>query len=158
MEAKYWEETRSRRYARTDQNQRPSIGDLFGRLSDEFSRLIRLEIQLAKTELSEKAAVVGQNAGMIVGGVILALVGLTVLAIAIGYLLGTFMPLWLGFLLTAVLFAGIGGALAASGISTLKETSMQLDRTARTIEEDKLWMRQEAEEVKEDPAHLGQPH
>ena len=140
-------------YATNDQG--PGAGYLFSRFSDQFSRLIRLEVQLAKTEVSEKASVVGKNAGMIAAGAIVGLVGATVLAMAIGFLLGTFMPVWLGFLLTAVIFMTIGAALASSGIKTIKGTSMQLERTAQTIEEDKQWMRHEAEEVKRDPAHLG---
>jgi len=153
MEAKHWQETRRRKF--TNDGQGPGVGALFGRFSDEFARLLLLEVQLAKTEVSEKVSVVGQNAGKIAGGAVAALVGLTVLAMAIGYLLGTFMPVWLGFLITAVIFIAVGGALASAGIKTLKNTPMQLERTAQTLEEDTQWVRQEAEEVKRDPAHLG---
>lgn len=154
MEAKHWEEMRQAQVA--GETRSSGLGELFGRLSDEVSRLIRLEIQLARTELSEKAAVLGKNAGSVAGGAMVALVGLTILGIAIGFLLGTVMPVWLGFLLTAVVFIGLGGAVAANGIKTIRNTPMQLERTSRTIEEDKQWMKHEAEDVKRDPAHLGQ--
>lgn len=152
METRYWEERQARRM---NDEQGPSLGDLLGRLTNEFSRLIRLEIQLAKTEVSEKASSIGQGAGVVAGGAVLALVGLTILAMAVGYLLATFMPLWLGFLLTAALFLGVGGALAVSGMKKIQKTPMQLRRTEETIDENKQWMRKEAGEVKRDPTHLG---
>lgn len=152
MEAAHWREMQERR-APSDKG--PSLGDLLGRFTNEFSRLIRLEIQLAKTEATEKATAIGKGAGVLAAGAIVALVGLSILAMAIGFLIGLAMPLWAAFLITAILFLGIGGALAAAGMSQIKKTPTQLRRTMETIDEDKQWIRKEAKDVKRDPAHLG---
>ena len=45
-----------------------SITDLLKDLRDESSRLVRQEVALAKTELSEKAAKLGRNAGYMGAG------------------------------------------------------------------------------------------
>lgn len=152
MEARHWEDLRARA-GRYDQD--PGLGDLLGRFTNEFSRLIRLEIQLAKAEATEKATAIGKGAGVVAAGAILALVGLSILAMAIGFLLGTVMPVWAGFLITSILFLGIGGALAAAGMSRIKKVPTELRRTKETIDEDKQWMRKEIQDVKRDPAHLG---
>jgi uncharacterized membrane protein YqjE len=152
MEARHWDERHARR-ARYDEN--PGVGDLLARFGNQFSRLIRLEIQLAKTEATEKATAVGKGAGVLAAGAIVALVGLTILAMAIGFLIATAMPLWAAFLITAILFLAIGGALAATGMTRIKKTPMQLRRTMETIDEDKQWVRKELQDVKRDPAHLG---
>ncbi len=152
METRHWQDLQAR-HAASDSE--PSLGDLLGRFSNQFSRLIRLEIQLAKTEATEQATAIGKGAGVIAAGAVLALVGLSILAMAIGFLIGTVMPLWAAFLITAVLFLGIGGALAAAGMSKIKQTPMELRRTKETIDEDKQWIRKETQDVKRDPAHLG---
>lgn len=152
MEARHWDEMHARR---DRYDEKPGVGDLLARFGNQFSRLIRLEIQLAKTEATEKATAVGKGAGVLAAGAIVAVVGLTILAMAIGFMIATAMPLWAAFLITAILFLGIGGALAATGMTRIKKTPMQLRRTMETIDEDKQWVRKEMQDVKRDPAHLG---
>jgi uncharacterized membrane protein YqjE len=152
MEAKHWNDTQER-WTRHDSD--PSLGDLLGRFANEFSRLIRLEIQLAKKEATEKVTTIGQFAGIVAAGAILAMVGLTILAMAIGFALGTTMPMWLAFLITAIAFLGLGGVLATTGVTKIKKTPMELPRTKETIDEDKQWVRKEMQDVKRDPEHLG---
>ena len=49
-----------------------TLGEMFADLSRETRTLVQQEIQLAKTELSEKAASVGKNSGLIAAGGLLA--------------------------------------------------------------------------------------
>jgi hypothetical protein len=83
------------------------------------------------------------------------MVGLTILPMAIGFALGTTMPMWLALLITAIAFLGLGGVLAATGITKIKKTPMELPRTKETIDEDKQWVRKEMQDVKRDPEHPG---
>lgn len=84
-----------------------------------------------------------------------AYAGFLAVVIAIALLLGSFMPDWLGFLITGALVLGVAMALLSAGRKAMKEADFKLDRTSRTLQEDALWMRQEVAEVKRDPAHLG---
>ena len=92
---------------------------------------------------------------VIVGAGALAYAGLLALVASLGFLFGSFMPNWLGFLLAAMLVFIGAAVLLSAGRKALKEADFKLDRTSRTLEEDALWMRQEVDEVKRDPAHLG---
>ncbi len=58
-----------------------SLGDLFSELATETSTLVRQEVALAQTELTQKATVVGKDVGfLVVGGA----VGYTALFVIFG--------------------------------------------------------------------------
>jgi hypothetical protein len=65
-----------------------SLLDLVADLRDETKELIRQEIQLAKTEVAEKAAKFGRNAAWLAVGGFLAYAGLIVFLIGLGFLIG----------------------------------------------------------------------
>ena len=132
-----------------------SLGTLMRELASQTQSLVHLEVQLAKTEITEKAAVLGKNAGLVAGGGLVAYAGLIVLIMALGFLLGSFMPDWLGFFIAGLVVAMIGAGVLMSGVKRLKEVNLGLEKTAETIQEDKEWIREEAADVKKDPAHLG---
>src|SRR5660398_79662 len=58
---------------------RPSIGELVASLSEKLSTLIRAEIQLAKTEMAEKAKNAGIGIGLFAAAGTLAFFGTAVL-------------------------------------------------------------------------------
>ena len=55
--------------------QEKSLGQLFSELAGETRTLVRQEIAHAKTEVTEKAAFVGRNAGLAAAGGMVLLVG-----------------------------------------------------------------------------------
>lgn len=132
-----------------------SLGDLFKELAGETRTLVRQEIQLAKNEAQIKAKKAGKNVAFLAAGGFVAYAGFIVLVMALGLLLGTFMPDWLGFLIAGAVVVIAGVVLLKKGQEGLKDTDFTLDRTAETLQEDKLWMKQEMQEVKDDPMHLG---
>lgn len=132
-----------------------SLGDLFKEFVDETRTLVRQEIQLAKTEASEKASKAGKHIGLIAAGGAVAYAGVLALVMAIGFLLGMVMPDWLGFVIAGVVVIIVGYVLLQKGLSGFKNTDFSLERTAETLQEDKLWIKQEAQDVKNDPKHLG---
>jgi hypothetical protein len=126
-----------------------SLGELLRELSYETNQLFRKEVELAKTEMSEKAARVGGNVGRVaMGGGIAFAGGLALLYAVISgltALFAQFMPLgvavWLAPLLVggALLFFGysrIKGALDALKTETLAPT-----RTTQTLQENKEWLK-----------------
>src|SRR3546814_11945121 len=47
-----------------------SISDLLGRVTDDFSQLVRTHVDLAKVEIKDEVARAGKGAGMLTGGAI----------------------------------------------------------------------------------------
>ena len=132
-----------------------SVGDLFKELARETQMLLRQEFQLAKTEATEKASKASKGVGFVAAGGFVAYAGFLALVAALGFLLGSFMANWLGFLAAGLLVLIAGYALFQKGLSSLKSTDFSFDHTAESLQEDKLWMKQEAQEIKRDPTHLG---
>lgn len=132
-----------------------SVGQLVKELAHETQTLIRQEFQLAKAEATEKASQAGRGLGFALAGGFVAYAGFLAVVAALGFLLGSFMPNWIGFLVAGLVVLLTGYALAKKGLNSLRSTNFSFDRTAETLQEDTLWMKQEGQEVKRDPKHLG---
>ena len=118
-----------------------AIGELLGDLYRDAERMIRLEIEFAKTEMTQKASRVGKNAGFLVAGGIVAYTGVLAIVAGIIALLGLVIPIWLSALIIGVLIVGAGAFLAWKGLQTLREESVTPQRTIDTLKEDQEWMR-----------------
>ncbi len=116
-----------------------SLGELFAELSQESSLLVRQEIELAKTEISQKATAASRDIARIALGGAIAYVGVIVLAFAVVFLLAEFLSAWLAALIVGIVVAAVGYFLAQSGLSKLKRTSLTPERTIETLKEDKEW-------------------
>jgi hypothetical protein len=57
-------------------NDERTLGEMFAELSRETRTLVQQELQLAKTELTEKASKMGKGVGLLVGGGLIAYGGL----------------------------------------------------------------------------------
>ena len=128
-----------------------SIFGLLRELRDEFSTLLRQEVALAKTEVSEKADMAKRNAIYIAVGGVIALSGFLCLLAAASIGLAVALreagvspdiASWLGPLLVGVVVAIVGYVLLQKGISTLKRESLTPERTVQSIKEDTAWARQ----------------
>jgi hypothetical protein len=100
----------------------PSLGELVALASRDVSLLVRQEIELAKAEMGRQVASAALGAGLIGAAVGLALGALIAVTIFFGELFA-----WAGlarfwsFLLTAVLFLLLAGALALAGALRLRK-------------------------------------
>lgn len=122
-----------------------SLGELFGDLARETSALVRQEVELAKTEMTQKATRVGKDIGFLVAGGAVAYAGFLALIAAIAIGLGQLgLPWWLATLLVALVVGGIGGFLVMRGISALKQENLAPERTMQTIKEDVEWAKTRA--------------
>ena len=104
-----------------EQSTKKSLGSLLGSLPELISRLVRGEIQLAKTELVTKLKEAGVGAGLLVGA---ALFGFFLLAVLItaGVLgLATVVAPWLAALIVAAVLLVVTGVLALLGVKALKK-------------------------------------
>src|SRR3546814_3523115 len=62
-----------------------SISDLLGRVTDDFSQLVRTHVDLAKVEIKDEVARAGKGAGMLTGGAIAALFAAMMLSLALAW-------------------------------------------------------------------------
>jgi len=120
-----------------------SIGELFAELARETSTLVRQEVQLAKTELTQKATSVGKDAAMIGAGGFVAYAGFLALIAALVIGIGNFIPMWLSALIVGLLVVGIGYALIQSGLSALKRVDPTPRETIESLKEDKEWAKEQ---------------
>lgn len=120
-----------------------SLGELFAALSKETGLLVRQEVDLAKTEMSQKASQVGKDVGyMAVGGVIIYAGFLAIMA-AIILVLAIFIPSWLSALIVGVVIAGIGYFVLQRGIDKLKQSSLAPKQTIESLKEDAEWAKRQ---------------
>jgi len=128
------------RSAQTDDR---SLGELFSDLARETETLVKQEIQLAKTEMSQKAASVGIDIGYMAGGALIAYAGFLVVLAFVVLWLGQVIPMWASALIVGVVVLAIGGGLAYSGLNKLKNTNMAPQKTIETLQEDAQWAKEQ---------------
>lgn len=126
-----------------------SFAQLLKELRDESTMLIRQEVALAKTEMSEKAATYGRNAGYLGAGGALAHAGLIVLLFGLAALLywgfvaaglGHMISGWLAPLIVGGVVALIGYAMAQKAINTFKHESPVPEKTINSLKENQQWL------------------
>jgi uncharacterized integral membrane protein len=127
-----------------------TIGQLLKELTHESSTLLKQEVDLAKTEMSEKASRVGANLGEVAVGGSVAFLGAIALLLAVVYgltsLLSKFMSLgvaaWLAPLIVGVVLAAVGYSLVKKALATLKQEGIAPQRTTQSLQENKEWLKQ----------------
>lgn len=120
-----------------------SLGDLFSRLSEQASALIRQEIQLAQTEMTRKATKAGRDAAVIALGGLIALGAFFSVIAALILVLAQVMEAWLAALIVAIVLAIVAALLIQYGISKLKQIDPAPRRTIETMRENKEWLTQQ---------------
>jgi len=122
-------------------NEEQSLGELFASLARDTSTLVRQEVELAKTEMTQKATTAAKQGAYIGIGGAIAYVGLIVLAFAVVYLLAEVLPLWAAALIVALIFVGVGYVLIQKGRTTLRNTNFAPQQTIETLKEDAAWVK-----------------
>lgn len=116
-----------------------SLGELFSELAQYTSTLVRKEVQLAKTEMSQKASRVGKDVGFLAVGGAVAYAGLLAVLAGVIVLLGQVIPMWLSALLVGLVVAGVGYFLVRRGLDALKRENLAPRQTIETLKEDQQW-------------------
>lgn len=116
-----------------------SLGDIVGEIAEDLSRLVRQEIELAKTEAKQEVTKLGKGAGMLGGAGIAAHLLLLFGSVALMLVLGRVMPLDLAALIVAVVWAIVAAVLAARGRRQLESFDPKLETTTQTLKEDVQW-------------------
>jgi len=117
-----------------------SIGQLFGSLANDTSVLVRQELQLAATEMTQKARTAARNGRMIAaGGVLLHLSGIAALVAVLAAMQQLLpLPLWAAASIVAVVLA-IGSLMMMQvGMRALREIDPLPQDTLRTLRPDRV--------------------
>ncbi|MDP9480975.1 MAG: phage holin family protein [Actinomycetota bacterium] len=125
-----------------------SLGELFSELSQETTTLIRQEVNLAKTEMSQKASRVGKDVGFMAAGGAVAYAGLLAIIAGVIALLGLVIPLWLSALLVGLVVAVVGYFLVKRGLDALKQEELAPRETIQTLKEDKEWAKDQTDRTR----------
>jgi len=131
--------------------QERSIGELFGQLSQDMTLLVRQEIQLARSEMSEKISRLTTNLiSVAAGGFVaylggLALVGALILAIRD---LANISLAWSALIVGGVL-AIIGYVMLQRGMKELKRAELAPRRTVDNIKDDVQSIKDDVQWAKE---------
>jgi putative superfamily III holin-X len=122
---------------------------LFKKLRDDTTALVRDEILLAKTEISEKVATTSRNVGYLAAGALVAYAAVMLILLGLSFTLreqfilrGMSEPnaALLGFVIVGVVVGLIGAVLIVKALNTLKKEPLTPTKTAETLKEDKDWV------------------
>jgi uncharacterized membrane protein YqjE len=120
-----------------------SVGQLVTQLSEQSSKLVRSELELALAEMQEKAKNAGVGAGLFGAAGVVALYGVGALIATVVIALALVLPAWLAALtVTVVLFviAGIAALVGKKRVSratpaTPQQTIGSVKRDIETVKE-----------------------
>lgn len=121
-----------------------SLGELFTELTRQTTTLLRQEVALAKTEMSQKFSSVGKDVGSLAVGGAVAYAGFLAILAAIIILLAEVIPWWLSALVVGLVVAGIGYMLIQRGLTNLKQEDLAPTKTIETLKDDAEWAKRQA--------------
>ena len=126
--------------AGTDDLRDRSLGELLRQLSEQTTRLVHQELELAKAELQQKGRQAGQGAGLFGGAGALGLAALGALTACFILALDLVMPAWLAALVVAVVYGIVAFVLVKQGQARIRRASPPVPtQTIETVKEDVEW-------------------
>jgi uncharacterized membrane protein YqjE len=119
-----------------------SIGELLKQLSEETTRLVHQELELAKAELTQKGKQAGAGAGLFGAAGAIGLLAAAALTTCFILALDAVMPAWLAALLVAVVYGVIALVVVKQGQAKMKAAGPPVpEQTIETVKEDVAWAR-----------------
>jgi len=123
-----------------------STSELVKQLSEQTSRLVRQELELAKAELSIKGKQAGLGAGLFGGAGVLGLFALAALTAAVIAALSLAMATWLAALIVAVVYGAAAGVAALMGRRKVQEALPPVPQdSVESVKEDVQWTKTRAQ-------------
>jgi MFS family permease len=121
------------------------VGELVRQLSEQTSTLVRQELELAKTELTERGRAAGAGAGMLGGGGLIGLLAAGALTACLILLLAEAMDAWVAALIVAVVYGAGATLLALRGRDRIREGMPPApEQTVESVKEDVQWAKTRA--------------
>jgi uncharacterized membrane protein YqjE len=116
-----------------------SIADVLQDIVANVQTIIRSEVRLAKTEITEEATKASRAAGMMAGGGLAALFTVWLLLLTVLFALATVIPMWSAALLLLVAMALITTALLSAGKKRFKTVHATPEKTIGSVKENVEW-------------------
>ncbi len=113
-----------------------SVGTAVKDVADHAKRVVGLEVELAKLELSRKIAALGLGIGLGVAAATFAVFGLGFAFATVAAALATFLSTWLALLIVTAFLLFLAGVLGLLALSRIKRGTPPVPEQA--IEEAKL--------------------
>ena len=129
-------------------NEEPHIGDLLRQLRDDTTDLLRKEVALAKTELTENLQKTTRNIGELAVGALVASSALVIALMALAFFMASLFSRrgmdehaaeGMGMIIVALIAMVTSALLIMKALSALKGQSMAPDKTVQSLREDKQW-------------------
>ena len=122
-----------------DLRERP-LAELLRQLSEETTRLVRQEIELAKAELTQKGRQAGIGAGLFGAAAAIGFLALAALTTCVILALDAVLPAWLAALVVAVVYAAVAAVLVLRGRAKVRQAVPPVpEQTVETVKEDVQW-------------------
>ncbi len=129
-------------YARGEPNvDDRSLGEIVSKISNDLSRLMRQELQLAKVETTQEAKKAGLAAGMLGGAALAGWMTALFVSMTVMWALSHVMDLAWAALIVTVIWAVIGAALFMTGRKKMAQVNPKPEQTIETLQEDKQWLK-----------------
>jgi MFS family permease len=124
-----------------------STADLVKQLTEQTSRLVRHEVELARTELTIKGKRAGAGAGMFGAAGILGLYAGGALIAAIIGALSLAMDVWLAALIVAVVLGAVAAVIALAAKKKVQEALPPVpEDSVESVKEDVQWTKTRAQQ------------
>jgi len=120
-----------------------SLGELFSRLTEDLSNLVRDEVELAKVEINKTVGNV-RTAGVSLGAAgVLGLTAFLMLSFAAAWALAEVVHAGVAFLIVGGAYGLIAVVLLALGRQRIKAAKPVPEQTVETLKEDVAWAKQQ---------------
>jgi len=116
-----------------------SLGELFSRMTNDVSTLLRKEVELAKVETKEEISKTAKASQKLGGAAVAGYFAAIMLSFAIAFGLDSFLPTWLAFLIVAVAYGIAAAVLGQKGKEEIKTVNLTPEETIDTLKEDVQW-------------------
>ena len=97
-----------------------TLGSAAKEVAEHASALVRLELELAKLELSKKAGALGLGIGLGIGAAVVAVYMVGFLFATIAAALATFLATWLALLIVTLFLLLVASVLGLIGVNRIK--------------------------------------
>lgn len=118
-----------------------SLTEVLQDIVGNVQTIIRSEVRLARTEVTEEITKAGRASSMLAAGTIAALFALWLLLLTILFALAIVIPLWAAALILFAVMAVVTAVLLTTGKKRFKTVHAIPEKTVETMKENVAWVK-----------------